>query len=44
MNGWLTVEADSALVFDTPSDDKRSVALDMLGIDPRLLSVVGGQA
>ena len=44
MNGWLTVEADSALVFDTPSDDKRSVALDMLGIDPRLLSMVGGQA
>lgn len=44
MNGWLAVEADSTLVFDTPSDNKRSLALDMLGIDPRLLSVVGGQA
>jgi putative transcriptional regulator len=44
MNGWLAVQADSTLVFDTPSDNKRSLALDMLGIDPRLLSVVGGQA
>lgn len=43
-NGWLTCPADAELVFDVPSPDKWSGALDRLGIDPAMLSGAAGNA
>ncbi len=43
-HGWLTVDADAALVFDTDPEVRWEAALARLGIDPRLLSAEGGQA
>ena len=37
-NGWLTVDADPAIVFDTPIELRYERALSLLGIDPRMLS------
>jgi putative AlgH/UPF0301 family transcriptional regulator len=37
-NGWLTVPADPAIIFDTPVDERYMKALALLGIDPRMLS------
>lgn len=44
LNGWLTVEADAALVFDTDDDQKWSAALQSLGVDPLGLSSEAGHA
>lgn len=43
-NGWLTAEADSDLVFNTPDEDKWEAALKSLGIDALLLSASAGHA
>ena len=43
-NDWLTCEADSALVFDTPSARKWEAALSRLGVSPLMLSSDGGRA
>lgn len=44
MNGWLTSDADPALVFETPDDEKWTVALGRMGIDPLGLSAAAGRA
>ncbi len=43
-NAWLTVAADSAIVFDPDDSAKWVRALKALGIDPHLLSADGGSA
>ena len=43
-NGWLTVEADPAVIFDTPSERRYERALGLLGVDPRMLSGEAGHA
>ena len=43
-NGWLTVGADPAVIFDTPTDKRYDRALSLLGIDPRMLSQEAGHA
>jgi putative transcriptional regulator len=43
-NGWLTVPADPALVFDPPIDEKWTRAMGKLGINPSLLSGEAGHA
>ena len=44
MNGWLTTEASSKLVFDVPDDEKWEAALATLGVDPLILSADSGRA
>ncbi|GAL13994.1 UPF0301 protein YqgE [Vibrio astriarenae] len=43
-NSWLTIEADSVLIFDTPNDEKWRKAVEKLGIDPAQLSSIAGHA
>jgi putative transcriptional regulator len=43
-NGWLTCDADSQLVFDTPDAAKWETALTRLGISPLMLSSEAGHA
>ncbi len=43
-NGWLTVEADPAVIFETPVEQRFDKALSLLGIDPRFLSMDAGHA
>ena len=43
-NGWLTVEADPSLVFETGLEQKWQSALTKLGIDLSLLSEEAGHA
>jgi putative transcriptional regulator len=43
-NGWLTVDADPAVIFDTPVDRRYERALSLLGFDPRMLSQEAGHA
>lgn len=43
-NGWLTCDADAAIIFDLPPASKWQAALERNGIDPRLLSSAGGSA
>jgi putative transcriptional regulator len=43
-NGWLTVNADPAVIFDTPTEQRYQRALELLGFDPRMLSQVAGHA
>ncbi|MSU88565.1 YqgE/AlgH family protein [Rhodobacteraceae bacterium 2CG4] len=43
-NGWLTCDADEALVFNTRPEDRWAAAMERIGIDPRLLSGEGGRA
>jgi putative transcriptional regulator len=43
-NGWLTVDADPAIIFDTPAEQRWDRALALLGFDPRMLSQVAGHA
>ena len=44
MNGWLTTEATSKLVFDVPDEEKWEAALATLGVDPLTLSASAGHA
>ena len=43
-NGWLTVDADPAVIFDTPVEQRYERAVKLLGIDPRMLSQEVGHA
>lgn len=43
-NAWLNTQADSAIVFDSPIDDRWSQAVASLGIDGATLQPVGGHA
>ena len=43
-NSWLTVEADKAIIFDTPIENRYARALSLLGVDPSMLSAVAGHA
>ena len=43
-NGWLTVDADPAIIFDTPIEKRYERAVSLLGIDPRMLSQEAGHA
>ena len=43
-NGWLTVNAEPGIIFDTPVEERYERALQLLGIDPRMLSQEAGHA
>lgn len=43
-NGWLSVAADPAVIFDTPVERRYERALSLLGFDPRMLSQEAGHA
>jgi putative transcriptional regulator len=43
-NGWLTVNADPQVIFDTPIERRYDKAISLLGIDPRMLSQDAGHA
>ena len=43
-NGWLTVEADPKVIFDTPVEQRYQRALSLLGFDPLMLSQEAGHA
>lgn len=43
-NGWLTVPADPAIIFDLPLPERFTAALKLLGIDPHMLSGQAGHA
>lgn len=43
-NGWLICDASPALVFDVPSGQKWTAALESLGVDALMLSSEGGRA
>ncbi len=43
-NGWLTVKADPAVLFDTPVEERFSAAMQLLGIDPTDLAGEAGHA
>jgi len=43
-NGWLTVRADPAILFDTPVEERFAAAMSLLGIDPTMLSGEAGHA
>jgi putative transcriptional regulator len=43
-NGWLTVNADPAVIFDTPVEQRYDRALSLLGFDPHMLSQEAGHA
>lgn len=43
-NGWLTVDADQAIIFDTPVEQRYDRALSLLGIDRSFLMSEAGHA
>jgi putative transcriptional regulator len=43
-NGWLTVRADPAIIFDLPIEDRFFAAMKLLGIDPMMLTGDAGHA
>ena len=43
-NGWLTVAADSDILFRTPVEERFAAALNLLGVDPMMLSGEAGHA
>lgn len=43
-NGWLTVPADPAIIFDLPVQERFAAALKLLGVDPYMLSGQAGHA
>jgi len=43
-NGWLTVNAEPGIIFETPIEQRYERALALLGIDPRMLSQDAGHA
>jgi putative transcriptional regulator len=43
-NGWLNVDADPAVIFDTPIEKRYGRALSLLGIAPHMLSHEAGHA
>ena len=43
-NGWLTVEAEPDVIFDTPVEERYARALGLLGVEPHMLSQDAGHA
>ncbi len=43
-NSWLTLEADSSIIFDTPVDQRWAAASKQLGVDLNLISSRAGHA
>ncbi|MEI8327129.1 MAG: YqgE/AlgH family protein [Betaproteobacteria bacterium] len=43
-NSWLTVDADAAVIFDTPVAQRYERALELLGVHAGMLSSVAGHA
>ena len=43
-HGWFAAEADKALLFETPTDERWGAAFKTAGIDPRLLASETGAA
>ena len=43
-NGWLTVDAEPGLIFDTPVEQRYDKALSLLGVDPKFLMSEAGHA
>lgn len=43
-NGWLTVEADPAVVFDIPTEQRLDAAMSLMGISTLSLSQTAGHA
>ncbi|MCA0177639.1 MAG: YqgE/AlgH family protein [Proteobacteria bacterium] len=43
-NGWLTVTAEPAVIFDLPPEARYQGALNLLGVDARMLSKDAGHA
>ncbi|GAA4023885.1 YqgE/AlgH family protein [Actimicrobium antarcticum] len=43
-NGWLTVRADPAIIFDMPVEQRFTAAIRLLGIDPNMLTSEAGHA
>ncbi len=43
-NGWLTVDAEQALIFDTPVEQRYDKALSLLGVDKNFLMGEAGHA
>ena len=43
-NGWITVDAQADIIFDTPVEQRYSKALSLLGIDPGSLMQGAGHA
>jgi putative transcriptional regulator len=43
-NGWLTVEAEPAVMFDTPAEQRFEAALSLLGVTLSMLSGEAGHA
>ena len=43
-NGWITVQAEPDVIFDTPVEQRYSKALALLGIDPGMLMQGAGHA
>ena len=43
-NSWLTVEADAAILFDVPPEERLPAAMQLLGVDFANLSDVAGHA
>ena len=43
-NSWLTVDADPAVIFDTPVDQRYDKALALLGLQAWMLSTQAGHA
>ena len=43
-NSWLTVEADTKVIFDLPPEERYGAALALLGIDMAMLSEEAGHA
>ena len=43
-NGWLTVDADPRVIFDTPVRARFAAALKLLGVDSSQLSGQAGHA
>jgi putative transcriptional regulator len=43
-NSWLTVEAQSEVIFDTPPELRLQAAFRLLGFDPAFLATVPGHA
>jgi len=43
-NGWLTVEADPAVLFEMPIEQRLAAAIQLLGFDPMMLSGEAGHA
>lgn len=43
-NGWLTVRADPSILFDVPAEERFAAAMNLLGIDPMMLTGEAGHA